>query len=342
MPSLDEKIGAVSQRLLGLDSGPLAELRRMEPGGPGTPIFWRLAAEHGFGEGETTQRWMQIVRILAILTPKSHLNPAARLHDRFRQLGRVLCDGGNQAWPSDPKNPRRSPQSLWLRHVTLAPSKERLMLAGRLGLEKARIPHADRHGLVWLERGRLEVEDGCLRFITAGGGDLDPGNYQIPHQAVSIILLGPGSSVTHDALRLLARHGCALAAVGEGAVRSYTAPPLLPDSSAAARSQVTLWADLKSRMEVARAMYAMRFGEFVLTRDIDTLRGQEGARIKRSYQLAAQRFGIPWNGRLYDRANPDASDAPNQALNHAATAMSAAATVAVASLAANPATGLHS
>ena len=216
------------------------------------------------------------------------------------------------------------------------------MLAGRLGLEKARIPHADRHGLVWLERGRLEVEDGCLRFITAGGGDLDPGNYQIPHQAVSIILLGPGSSVTHDALRLLARHGCALAAVGEGAVRFYTAPPLLPDSSAAARSQVTLWADLKSRMEVARAMYAMRFGEFVLTRDIDTLRGQEGARIKRSYQLAAQRFGIPWNGRLYDRANPDASDAPNQALNHAATAMSAAATVAVASLAANPATGLHS
>jgi len=191
------------------------------------------------------------------------------------------------------------------------------MLAGRLGLEKARIPHADRHGLVWLERGRLEVEDGCLRFITAGGGDLDPGNYQIPHQAVSIILLGPGSSVTHDALRLLARHGCALAAVGEGAVRFYTAPPLLPDSSAAARSQVTLWADPKSRMEVARAMYAMRFGEFVLTRDIDTLRGQEGARIKRSYQLAAQRFGIPWNGRLYDRANPDASDTPNQALNHA-------------------------
>jgi CRISPR-associated protein Cas1 len=213
------------------------------------------------------------------------------------------------------------------------------MLAGRLGLEKARIPHTDRHGLVWLDRGRLEVEDGCLRFITAGGGDLDPGNYQIPHQAVSIILLGPGSSVTHDALRLLARHGCALAAVGEGAVRFYTAPPLLPDSSAAARSQVTLWADPKTRMEVARAMYAMRFGEFVLTRDIEVLRGQEGARIKRSYQLAAQRFGVPWNGRIYDRNDPDATDTSNQALNHAATAMSAAATVAVASLGAIPQLG---
>ena len=159
-------------------------------------------------------------------------------------------------------------------------------------------------------------------------GDLDPGNYQIPHQAVSIILLGPGSSVTHDVLRLLARHGCALAAVGEGAVRFYTAPP-----------QATLLADPKTRMEVARSMYAIRFGEFVLTRDIEVLRGQEGARIKRSYQLAAQRFGVPWNGRFYDRENPDASDAPNQAMNHAATAMSAAATVAVASLGAIPQLG---
>jgi CRISPR-associated protein Cas1 len=213
------------------------------------------------------------------------------------------------------------------------------MLLGRLGLEKARIPQADRHGLIWLDRGRLEVEDGCLRFVTAGGGDLASGDYQIPNQAISIILLGPGSSVTHDALRLLARHGCALAAIGEGAVRFYTAPPLMPDSSDVARAQVTLWADPKSRMEVARAMYALRFGEIVRTRDIEVLRGQEGARIKRSYQLAAERYGISWRGRDYDHANPSVGDLPNQALNHAASAMRAAACVAVASLGAIPQLG---
>ncbi len=213
------------------------------------------------------------------------------------------------------------------------------MLVGRLGLEKARIPHADRHGLIWLDRGRLEVEDGCLRFVTARGGELATGDYQIPHQAISIVLLGPGSSVTHDALRLLARHGCALAAIGEGAVRFYTAPPLMPDSSAVARAQVMLWADLKTRMEVARAMYAIRFGEIVRTRDIHVLRGQEGARIKRSYQLAAERYGVPWHGRNYDRANPNAGDLPNQALNHAASAMRAAACVAVAAVGAIPQLG---
>ena len=53
------------------------------------------------------------------------------------------------------------------------------MLHGRLGLETARIPHADRHGLLWLDRGNLTVEAGCLRFVTAGGS-LPPGDYQIP------------------------------------------------------------------------------------------------------------------------------------------------------------------
>jgi len=203
------------------------------------------------------------------------------------------------------------------------------VLLGRLGLDKARIPHADRHGLLWLDRGRLEVENGCLRFVTAGGA-LDPGDYQVPHQSVSLVLLGPGSSVTHDALRLLAAHGCALAAIGDGGVRFYTAPPLLPDWSVLARKQVELWANSKTRLAVARKMYSIRFGEIVRARTLDMLRGMEGARLKRTYELTAQRFGVPWHGRRYDRNNPTAADIPNQAINHAASAVEAAAAIAVA------------
>lgn len=203
------------------------------------------------------------------------------------------------------------------------------MLLGRLGLDTARIPHADRHGLVWLDRGRLQVEDGCLRFVTVGGS-LQAGDYQLPHQSISVVLLGPGSSVTHDALRLLSRHGCVLCAIGTDGVRLYTAPPLSPDTSALARQQAAQWSDRAKRMEVARRMYAMRFGEIVRTRDIEVLRGMEGARIKRAYELAAERFGVPWHGRRYDRANPNAADFANQALNHAAVTMQAAAAISVA------------
>jgi CRISP-associated protein Cas1 len=148
---------------------------------------------------------------------------------------------------------------------------------------------------------------------------------------VSIVLLGPGSSVTHDALRLLAAHGCALAAIGQGGVRFYTAPPLMPDTSALARRQVELWADPQSRLVIARKMFALRFGEVVRARTLDMLRGMEGARLKRAYELAAQRFDVPWHGRRYDRANPNATDIPNQAINHASSAVEAAAAIAVAS-----------
>jgi CRISPR-associated protein Cas1 len=212
------------------------------------------------------------------------------------------------------------------------------MLKGRLGLDAARIPHGDRHGLIWLDRGELSVADGCLRFVTAGGA-LASGDYRIPYQAISMILLGPGSSVTHDALRLMARHGVGLAAVGEDGVRCYTAPPLGPDRSDLARRQARVWADEAARVSIARRMYAWRLGEVLPHQDIAVLRGIEGAHVKASYKLAAGRFGVTWTGRHYDRAAPDSADLPNQAINHAATAVQAAAAIAVASVSALPQLG---
>lgn len=214
------------------------------------------------------------------------------------------------------------------------------MLPGRLGLETARLPHHDRHGLVSLDRGRLSVEEGCLTFDCAGGGVTPAGRFGVPHQSVSLILLGPGSSVSHDALRLLARHGVGLVAIGEDGVRFYTAQPLLPDFSHLARSQARLWADEgRGRLMVARRMYALRLGEVLPHRDIAVLRGIEGARMKETYRIAAERAGIRWAGRRYDRQNPMAADGPNQALNHAASAVEGAAAVAVAATATIPQLG---
>ena len=86
-------------------------------------------------------------------------------------------------------------------------------------------------------------------------------------------------------------------------------------------------------------MYAWRLGEVLPHRDIAVLRGIEGARMKETYKITAQRFGIRWEGRRYDRADPAAADAPNQAINHAATAVQAAAAIAVTSLSALPQLG---
>lgn len=213
------------------------------------------------------------------------------------------------------------------------------LLPGRLGLARSRIPHVDRHGLLWLSRGNLYVESGTLRFLAAQSESIDAGDYAIPYQGVSIILLGPGTTVTHDVLRLLARHGTLLAAVGEGGVKFYTAPPMGQGRSEVARAHAQLWADPESRLQIARRMYAIRFGEVLPHKDIAVLRGIEGSRVKEVYKIVAQQHGIPWKGRRYDRENPTSADIPNQAINHAATFVEAAADVAVAAVGALPPLG---
>lgn len=212
------------------------------------------------------------------------------------------------------------------------------MLSGRLGLERMQLPHADRHGLLYLDRGVLSVEDGCLHF-QSGGGVLAAGSYQLPHQTLSALLIGPGTSLSHDVLRLLARHGTSLVAVGSDATRLYTAPALGPDRSDIARAQAMAWADESRRLGVARKMYARRLGQVLPHTDIAVLRGIEGARVKESYRLLAESFGLRWKGRRYDRAEPDAADAANQAINHASTAVRSAAGVAVAAVGALPPLG---
>ncbi|MCY4113693.1 MAG: type I-E CRISPR-associated endonuclease Cas1e [Chloroflexi bacterium] len=217
------------------------------------------------------------------------------------------------------------------------------MLAGRLGLEASRIPHADRQGLLWLSRGALTVRNGTLRFERKSPPDpespLKLGQYDIPFQALSMILLGPGSTVSHDALRLMARHGTGLVAIGEDGVRCYSAPPLMPDTSDIARRQALAWADPQHRRTIARRMYALRLGEVLPDQSLDALRGIEGARMRRTYRNLAKRHGIPWRGRRYDRANPNLGDLPNQAINHASAAVTSAAMIAVASVGAIPQLG---
>ena len=216
------------------------------------------------------------------------------------------------------------------------------MFKGRLGLDSAKVPHRDRAGLLYLARGALTARDGTLSFQQRQKSETDalpPGEYGIPLQGVSMVLLGPGSTVSHDALRLLAHARTALAAVGEDGVRFYTAPPLIPDRSGLARQQAEHWADKKQRIAIARRMYAWRLGEILPHRSLDVMRGIEGARMKETYRLLARQIGVEWHGRRYDRANPNAADLPNQALNHASSAVEGAAAIAVAATATIPQLG---
>jgi len=192
------------------------------------------------------------------------------------------------------------------------------------------VPQRDRHGLLWLARGQLYVSDGTLRFRCAGFIDLEPGDYAIPYQLVTCLILQPGTSLTHDVLRLCASHGTGIIAVGEGGTRFFASAPAGPNESARARRHARLWADESARLATARRMYAIRLGEVFPRADIAVLRGMEGARMKETYKRLAAQYQVAWRGRRYDRDNPEAADLANQAINHVVTAVEATAMIAVA------------
>jgi CRISPR-associated protein Cas1 len=117
---------------------------------------------------------------------------------------------------------------------------------------------------------------------------------------------------------------------GEDGVKFYASMPFGPDDSRRARRQVAIWSDESKRSLLVRRMYAWRMGEIFPDASLDVLRGMEGARVKASYEHLAHAHGITWKGRQYDRGDPESADHPNQAINHASTAVNACAMVATA------------
>jgi len=199
------------------------------------------------------------------------------------------------------------------------------MLKARLGLDEARIPQKSRNGLIYVERCGLTIDNGSLVLAF----DEKAEELEVPYQRLNVILMGPGSTITHDAVRHCAAHGTCIAFVGNDGTRLYTAPPLFDRDSTLARQQATWWASETTRIMVAKRMYAKRFGETPRATSLDSLRGMEAARIKRSYELIAAQVGITWRGRRFDRKDPTGADLPNQAINHVVTALEACVAIAV-------------
>ena len=153
MPTLEETIESISAKLLSLDPGPLAELRRMEPDGPGTPIFWRMVAQHNLRDGEL-DAWKQIIRMMALLTPCGHRGADVRLHDRRQHLGAALCDGGTPVWPTPGSEPKPVYSEARLARLLATPAAQRGEALERMArmLARSRSPE---NGVNCIEVARL-------------------------------------------------------------------------------------------------------------------------------------------------------------------------------------------
>ncbi|MBT2384066.1 type I-E CRISPR-associated endonuclease Cas1e [Streptomyces sp. ISL-11] len=202
--------------------------------------------------------------------------------------------------------------------------------------ELARV--GDRISFIYLERCTVHRDDNA---ITATDAD---GVTHIPSATIGTLLLGPGTRVTQQAMAVLGESGAGVAWVGEHGVRFYAGGRALTRSSGLAEAQATAWANRRTRLEVARAMYRLRFpDEDPAGRTRQELLSMEGHRIKDCYRRESTRTGVAWRRREYHRDDFSAGDAPNQAVTAAAQCMYGIVHAVVSALGCSPALGfVHS
>jgi CRISPR-associated protein Cas1 len=193
----------------------------------------------------------------------------------------------------------------------------------------------ERVSLVYVEKGHLDVLDGAFVVVDANGV-----RTHIPVGGVTCLMLEPGTRISHAAVALAARVGCLICWIGEAGVRLYSAGQ--PGGARADRLlyQARLALNEDARLKVVRQMYRFRFGdEPPAKRSVNQLRGIEGARVRKMYELLAKRYGVSWKYREYDVESWDKGDLPNRCLSSATACLYGVTEAAVLAAGYAPAIG---
>jgi len=171
-----------------------------------------------------------------------------------------------------------------------------------------------RDGLSYLYLEKCQVEQDMLSVAA----EQDANSDAIPAASLGVLMLGPGTSITHAAVKNLVDSGCLVLWTGEGMVRFYAVGMGETRKGNHLELQAKLWANDETHAQIVGRMYRMRFGR-KLSADLtlEQIRGMEGVRVRDAYARASRELGVPWAGRNYDRGNWNASDPVNRALSAA-------------------------
>lgn len=164
----------------------------------------------------------------------------------------------------------------------------------------------------YVEHAVLNQKDKAIEFIQKDGRTL------LPTAALSVLMLGPGTSISHAAVKALADSGCTILWLGEDATRFYAQGSGETRKGYHLLRQAECASDPAKRMEVVMRMYRRRFNVPLdpgLT--LAQVRGLEGVRVRDAYAQASKQYNVPWHGRNYDRGNWHNSDPINRALSAA-------------------------
>lgn len=200
------------------------------------------------------------------------------------------------------------------------------------------LPMKDRISMIFLQYGQIDVKDGAFVLI-----DKQSERMHIPVGSIACIMLEPGTRISHAAVKLAATVGTLLVWVGEAGVRLYASGQPGGARSDRLLYQAKLALDNDLRLKVVRKMYEIRFGEPApARRSVQQLRGIEGARVRKIYQLLAKQYGVNWKGRRYDPKDWEKADVANKCISAATSCLYGITEAAILAAGYAPAVGfLH-
>lgn len=163
---------------------------------------------------------------------------------------------------------------------------------------------------IYMEHSSINRDDGALTVAN------NKGVIYVPAASINVLMLGPGTDITHKAMQLLADCGVSIIWVGENGVRYYASGKPLTHRSNMLVQQAAMVSNERKHLQVVRKMYEMRFPEEDVTGlTMQQLRGKEGARVRKVYRKCAVKYGVTWTGRNYDPNDFHRGDLVNQALS---------------------------
>lgn len=192
----------------------------------------------------------------------------------------------------------------------------------------------DSWSYLYVEHCRIDQEAKAIAIHDAEG------KVPVPCAVLAVLMLGPGTSISHAAIRALADNGCLIVWTGEEGVRFYAQGMGETRSARNLLRQAQLWADPDQRLAVVMQMYRMRFLEPLddgLT--LRQIRGKEGIRVREAYARASREYGVQWQGRSYKRDNWNNADPVNRALSAANSCLYGICHAAIVSAGYSPSLG---
>lgn len=207
--------------------------------------------------------------------------------------------------------------------------------AGTPPPELYELPRAeDRISFVYFEHARIDREDNAITAVDQRG------TIAVPAAQLSVVLLGPGTTLTQAAMAVIGRNGATVVWVGEHGVRFYASGSALTHSASLLERQAYLVSHRQTRLAVARRMYEMRFpGQDFSRLTMRQLRGMEGARMRRVYRQMSRETGVAWEKRQYNPLDFDDSDQINRALSVANTCLYGVCHAIIVALGCSPGLG---